>query len=413
MERNVNKKEILLLTITGQDKPGLTTGISEILSEYKADILDIGQAVIHNSLSLGMLIEVDASKTSSILKDVLYKSYDLDISVKFSPITPGEYEHWVRQQAKGRYIVSILSRRITAKQISAVTDIIYRQGLNIDIINRLTGRVPLAPSINHSRACVEFSVRGVPKDEETMKSEFFHLTQKIEADISFQHDDIYRRNRRLVCFDMDSTLIRGECIVELAKRHGVGDEVHAVTESAMRGEIDFKESFARRVALLKGLDVRVMQDIADHLEISEGAERLIRTLKDFGYKIAVLSGGFTFFARHLQKRLGIDYIFANELEIEDGKLTGRYLGEVVDGEKKAQLMKVIAQMEQIRMEQVIAVGDGANDLPMINAAGLGIAFQAKPLVKQNARHAISTIGLDGILYLLGYRDRHLMQDSDH
>ncbi|MBN2780697.1 MAG: phosphoserine phosphatase SerB [Candidatus Marinimicrobia bacterium] len=405
----MSKREVLLLTITGQDKPGLTTSITEILSEYKADILDIGQAVIHNSLSLGMLVEIEDIHTSNILKDLLYKSYDLDISVKFNPVHSQDYRDWVKQQGKGRYIVSMLSRRITAKQIAAVTNIIYKQGLNIDIINRLTGRVPLDPEKNNSKACVEFSVRGIPADEEKMKSEFYNLTQDIEADIAFQHDDIYRKNRRLVCFDMDSTLIQAECIVELAKRHGVGKEVHEVTEAAMRGELDFKESFTKRVALLKGLDVSVMQEIADELVITEGAERLIGSLKAFGYKIAVLSGGFTFFARELQKKLGIDYIYANDLEVADGKLTGNYLGDVVDGERKAQLMKLIAQMEHIQLEQVIAVGDGANDLPMINAAGLGIAFHAKPLVQQNARHAISTVGLDGILYLLGYRDRHLAQ----
>ncbi len=407
----MNKKEILLLTISGQDKPGLTSTITEILSEYNANILDIGQAVIHNSLSLGMLVEVGDMETSNILKDVLYKSYDLDITVKFSPVPVKEYSDWVNRQGKGRYIITMLSRKISAKQISALTRIIFEQGLNIDTINRLTGRVALDPDPHkNTTACIEFSVRGIPKNEEQMKTDFFNLTQSIDVDISFQHDDIYRKNRRLVCFDMDSTLILQECIVELAKRHGVGEEVHAITEAAMRGEIDFKESFTRRVALLKGLDVSLMRDIAEHLEITEGAKRLISTLKSFGYKIAVLSGGFTFFAEYLKKELDIDYVYANELEAVDGKLTGKYIGEVVDGEKKAQLMKLIAQMEHIRLEQVIAVGDGANDLPMINAAGLGIAFHAKPLVRQNARHAISTIGLDGILYLLGYRDRHLKND---
>ncbi|MBW6458420.1 MAG: phosphoserine phosphatase SerB [FCB group bacterium] len=408
----MEKKEILLLTISGQDKPGLTSTITEILSEYNANILDIGQAVIHNSLSLGMLVEIGDMETSNILKDVLYKSYDLDITVKFSPVAVREYSDWVNRQGKGRYIITMLSRKISAKQISALTRIIFEQGLNIDTINRLTGRVPVESDTGkNSTACIEFSVRGIPKNEEQMKTDFFNLAQSIDVDISFQHDDIYRKNRRLVCFDMDSTLIREECIVELAKRHGVWDEVHAITEAAMRGEIDFKESFTRRVALLKGLDVSIMQDIAEHLEITEGAKRLISTLKSFGYKIAVLSGGFTFFAEHLKKELDIDYVYANELEVVDGKLSGMYLGEVVDGEKKAQLMKLIAQMEHIKLEQVIAVGDGANDLPMINAAGLGIAFHAKPLVRQNARHAISTIGLDGILYLLGYRDRHLRNSA--
>lgn len=403
----MEKKEILLLTVSGQDKPGLTTGITEILSGYNANILDIGQAVIHNSLSLGMLVEVEEVKTSSILKDVLYRSHDLDISVKFSPVQTGRYKEWVDQQAKGRYIVTVLSRRISAEQIAKITKIIYRQGLNIDIINRLTGRIPLNENAEKTKACIEFSVRGKPENEKKMKADFFHLAQVTDADISFQHDDVYRKNRRLVCFDMDSTLIQTECIVELAKRHGVGDKVRAITESAMRGEIDFKESFTRRLALLKGLDVSVMQDIAENLPVAEGAERLISTLKDFGYKVAVLSGGFMYFGRCLQKKLNIDYVYANELEIVNGKLSGRYLGDIVDGEKKAQLLRLIAQMENIKLEQVIAVGDGANDLPMINAAGLGIAYHAKPLVRKNAGHAISTIGLDGILYLLGYRDRHL------
>jgi phosphoserine phosphatase len=403
----VNQKEILLLTISGQDKPGLTTTITEILSEYEANILDIGQAVIHNSLSLGMLVEVEEEKTPSILKDVLYKSYDLEITVKFSPIGSETYEEWVNQQAKGRYIVTMFSRKISAEHISKITHIIYKQGLNIDLINRLTGRIPLNGQNENTKACVEFSVRGKPKNEKKMKADFFDLANTTDVDIAFQHDDVYRKNRRLVCFDMDSTLIQTECIVELAKRHGVGEKVHDITEAAMRGELDFNQSFKKRVSLLEGLDESVMQDIAENLPITEGAERLISTLKDLGYKVAVLSGGFTYFGNYLQKKLGINYVYANDLEIVDGKLTGKHVGEIVNGEKKAQLMKLLAQMEGIKLEQVIAVGDGANDLPMINAAGLGIAFHAKPLVKESATHSISTIGLDGILYLLGYRDRHL------
>lgn len=403
----MKRKEILLITINGEDKPGLTTSITEVLSEYNANILDIGQAVIHNSLSLGMLVEVEEENTSNILKDVLYKSYDLDIKVRFSPIPEENYEEWVNQQAKGRYVVTMFSRNITAESISKITNIIYKQGLNIDIINRLTGRMPLNGDSKPNKACIEFSVRGKPKNEKKMKDDFFTLANTTEVDIAYQRDDMYRKNRRLVCFDMDSTLIQAECIVELAKRHGVGEQVHDITEAAMRGELDFNQSFKKRVALLKGLDESVMKDIAENLPITEGAERLISTLKDLGYKVAVLSGGFMYFGRYLQKKLNIDYIYANDLEIEDGKLTGRHLGEIVNGEKKAQLMKLLAQMEGISMEQVIAVGDGANDLPMINAAGLGIAFHAKPVVKECANHSISTIGLDGILYLLGYRDRHL------
>ena len=404
----MKQKEILLITINGEDKPGLTTSITEVLSEYNANILDIGQAVIHNSLSLGMLVEVEDINTSSILKDVLYKSYDLDIKVRFSPISDEKYDDWVNQQVKDRYIVTMFSRKISADHIAEITNIIYKQGLNIDLINRLTGRIPLNHNGTSTKACIEFSVRGKPKNETKMKDEFFQLANSTDVDIAFQRDDVYRKNRRLVCFDMDSTLIQAECIVELAKRHGVGDKVHEITEAAMRGELDFNQSFKKRVGLLKGLDESVMRDIAENLPITEGAERLISTLKDLGYKVAVLSGGFMYFGRYLKEKLGIDYVYANDLEIDDeGKLTGKHLGEIVNGEKKAQLMKLLAQMEGIKMEQVIAVGDGANDLPMINAAGLGVAFHAKPLVKESASHSISTIGLDGILYLLGYRDRHL------
>ncbi|MFA6618818.1 MAG: phosphoserine phosphatase SerB [Candidatus Neomarinimicrobiota bacterium] len=401
------QKEILLLTISGEDKPGLTSSITQILSEYKANVLDIGQAVIHNSLSLGILLEVEEENTSNILKDLLYRSHDLDIKVRFSPIPEEDYNEWVNRQAKGRYVVTMFSRKIAAEHISKITSIIYKQGLNIDLINRLTGRIPLNGKDKNKQACVEFSVRGKPKNEKKMKAEFFNLANSTDVDIAFQRDDVYRKNRRLVCFDMDSTLIQAECIVELAKRHGVGEQVHEITEAAMRGELDFNQSFRKRISLLKGLDESVMKDIAENLPITEGAERLISTLKDLGYKVAVLSGGFTYFGKYLQKKLDIDYVYANELEIVDAKLTGKHIGDIVNGEKKAELVKFLAQMEGIKMEQVIAVGDGANDLPMINAAGLGVAFHAKPLVKENANHSISTIGLDGILYLLGYRDRHL------
>jgi phosphoserine phosphatase len=399
--------DVILLTITGEDKPGVTSSMTHILSQHHVTVLDIGQAVIHNHLSLGMLIELPIEAESSpVLKELLFKAYELGIQIRFDPVDAKEYTNWVHSQGKNRFIISLLARKVTGEHISKVTEIIYEQGLNIDIINRLTGRIPLRGD-KPTRACVEFSVRGTPRDTETMKTAFYNLSRTIDADISFQKDDIYRRSRRLVCFDMDSTLIQAEVIVELAKAHGVGEEVHKITEAAMRGELDFNESFKRRIALLKGLDVSVMEKIAENLPLTEGAERLLSTLNRCGYKTAILSGGFTFFGEYLQKKFDINYVFANELEIRDGKLTGQHLGDIVNGSRKAELLKLIAQMEGIHREQVIAVGDGANDLPMINAAGLGIAFHAKPVVRENAGHAISTIGLDGILYLLGFRDRML------
>jgi phosphoserine phosphatase len=406
----MKQREIILLNITGEDKPGVTSTLTHILSAYDVNILDIGQAVIHDQLSLGILFELpEESESSPVLKDLLFKAYEAGIKAKFTPISEENYKHWVSLQGKDRYIITLIARKISAKQISMLSDIIFGQGLNIDSITRLTGRVPLGEDVpgKPTKACIQFSVRGIPVDQARMRSDFMDISREIGADIAFQIDNIYRRNRRLVCFDMDSTLIQTEVIVELARRAGVGDEVEKITEAAMRGELDFNESFRKRISLLKGLSENVMQEIAENLPITEGAERLFHTLKKYGFKTAILSGGFNFFGKHLQRKFEIDYVFANELEIIDGQLTGRHLGEIVNGESKAEWLKKIAFKEDIHLEQVVAVGDGANDLPMINIAGLGIAFHAKPKVQENAKHTISTIGLDAILYLMGFRDREI------
>ena len=400
-------EELILLNINGTDRLGVTAKLTEILAQNNANILDIGQADIHNNLSLGILIQCDASTSGEILKELLFKSYELGVNIRFKPISPEDYSKWVSMQGRNRYIVTILGRKLTAKQIAGVSRIIAEQDMNIDDIKRLTGRIPLDENERTPKASVEFSVRGTPKDKEKTTADFLKLATELQVDISFQEDSMYRRMRRLICFDMDSTLIETEVIDELAIRAGVGDEVKAITESAMRGEIDFTESFRRRCALLKGLDVSVMQEIAENLPITEGADRLMRVLKKVGFKIAILSGGFTYFGNYLKQKFGIDYVYANELEVIDGKLTGRYLGEVVDGKRKAELLRLIAQVENVDIRQTVAVGDGANDLPMISIAGLGIAFHAKPKVKATAEQSISTIGLDGILYFLGYKDSYL------
>lgn len=346
--------------------------------------------------------------TSRHRKNLLFKATELGVNIEFEPIGDEEYEKWVDRQGKNRYILTIIGRGLSASQIAAATDVVTRQELNIDAIRRLTGRQSIVHPQKNMRACVEFSLRGNPRDREEMQRELMRLSQEKEMDFSFQKDDMYRRMRRLICFDMDSTLIQAECIDELARRNGVYDEVAAITASAMRGEIDFKESFTRRVALLKGLDASVMAEIVDEMPITEGTDRLMRVLKTYGYKIAILSGGFTYFGEALQRRYGIDYVYANELEVgEDGKLTGRYLGEIVDGKRKAELLRLIAQVEKVNLAQTIAVGDGANDLPMISEAGLGIAFHAKPRVQANAPQNLKTIGLDGVLYFLGFKDSYL------
>lgn len=408
MNESGEMEEQILISITGQDRPGLTASVMSILAKYGAQVLDIGQADIHSKLSLGILMRLDEVHSGQVMKELLFKATELGVNIAFSPISDEEYEHWVNQQGKNRYILTVIGRSLSARQIAATTKIIAEQGLNIDSILRLTGRMSIRRPERNVRACIEFSLRGNPADRASLQTELMNMSQEMAVDFSFQHDDMYRRMRRLICFDMDSTLIQTECIDELAQRAGVGDQVKDITARAMRGEIDFKESFKERVALLKGLDVSVMKEIAEQLPITEGTDRLMSVLKTCGYKIAILSGGFTYFGEYLQRKYGIDYVYANELEIdEEGKLTGNYVGEIVDGHRKAELLKLIAQVEKVNLAQTIAVGDGANDLPMISEAGLGIAFHAKPRVVANARQSINTMGIDGILYFLGFKDSYL------
>ncbi|MEG2402376.1 MAG: phosphoserine phosphatase SerB [Muribaculaceae bacterium] len=405
MTKKKAELELILINISGQDRPGVTSALTEILAKYDAQILDVGQADIHHTLALGILFKTDSLKSGDILKELLFKAYEMSVKIRFSPVAVDEYTNWVKLQGKNRYIITILGRKLTAVQIAAVTKIICQQDLNIDGIQRLTGRMPLIEKEQpQSKSCVEFSVRGTPKDKNKMQLDFMTLANDLEFDISLQEDTMYRRCRRLVCFDMDSTLIETEVIDELAMRAGVGDKVKAITESAMRGEIDFSESFRERVALLKGLDEGVLKEIAENLPITEGVDRMMEVLKRAGFKTAILSGGFTYFGNYLKQKFGIDYVYANELEIENGKLTGRYVGDIIDGKRKAELLKLIAQVENVNIAQTIAVGDGANDLPMLSTAGLGIAFHAKPKVKANAGQSISTIGIDGVLYFIGFKD---------
>jgi phosphoserine phosphatase len=403
--------ELVLIRVSGTDKPGLTANITAILAQYKVTILDIGQAEIHDSLSLGILAAIPTTAESApVLKDVLFKAHALGLTVSFTPVDSDSYEHWVSGQGKDRHIITLLARAISAEHIARITAIVAKHGLNIDNITRLTGRVPLEEELDSSiptRACVEFSVRG-DANQGLLREEFLAVSNDLNVDIAVQEDNVYRRNRRLVAFDMDSTLIEAEVIDELAAAAGVGEQVAEITERAMRGELDFTESFHERVALLKGLSGDVLQEIAERLPVTEGAERLIRNLNSLGYTTVILSGGFNYFGNYLKEKLGIDYVFANELDMEDGIVTGKVTGTVVDGNRKAQLLREIAEKEGIRLEQTIAVGDGANDLPMLSIAGLGIAFRAKPLVQESAKQSISTLGLDGVLYLLGYRDRDIV-----
>ncbi|TWU51910.1 phosphoserine phosphatase SerB [Rubripirellula reticaptiva] len=403
-----SKVSLVLLRFTGEDRPGLTASLSELLASFGCLIIDINQAVIHQSLLLGVLVQIPAEQDPDrVIEAMQDRGESLGLRCKPRHIHDGDYDAWVDRQGKSRFILTLLSRAVTAEQFSAVSSMLAQQGLNIDVITRLSGRPPRIPTSKLTRACVEFSIRGEPRDKNQLKASLLELSSSLELDLAWQRDDAFRRNRRVVAFDMDSTLLQAEVIDELAKEAGVGDEVIAITEAAMRGEIDFDESLRQRVSKLAGLSESVLPIIAERLELTEGAERLLTSLRRFGYRTAILSGGFSYFGEYLKKRLKIDYVYANELEIVDGKLTGRVTGEIVNAQRKAELLQSLADAEGVDRKQLIAIGDGANDLPMLARAGLGIAFHAKPIVRQSAEHQMSTLGLDAVLYLLGVRDRDL------
>lgn len=400
-------EEVILINVSGQDKPGLMSLLMETLASYDAHILDIGQAVIHEDLALGLLVRVDESQAGAITKEVMFRANEAGSTIRISTVSDQNYRLWLEASGKTRYILTLLAAGSGSAPLHAVSKLTHRFGLNIDTVRRLSDRGETAARGDGSRLCVEMRLRGKLADLAEVESQLMQAAEALDFDFSLQEDTVFRRNRRLVAFDMDSTLITEEVIDELAAEHGVGEQVSVITAQAMAGEIDFKESFRRRAALLRGMPLSVLRQVANRVQLNSGADRLVAALQHFGYKTAVISGGFQYVGEHLQQKLGIDYVFANSLEVKDGVMTGEVSGEIVDAQRKAQLLRETAANEGIALQQTIAIGDGANDLPMLSTAGLGVAFHAKQVVRETARHAISNFGLDAVLYLIGFSDRDI------
>lgn len=329
-------------------------------------------------------------------------AHEIDLTVSFKTMSLIPSEQWLSEVQNAHYIVTVLAPELTTADVDAVSQLLAEQGLTIKNKARLTGLpVSVAQENLAARACVQLTLTGQLADAQLTRQAILALSQQRQIDIALQTSAVYCQPRGLICFDMDSTLIGQEVIDELAKEAGVGEKVAEITERAMQGELDFQASFRARVALLKGMDASVLASIAERLTINEGAAHLISTLKAKGYRTAILSGGFQYFAEYLQAKLGLDEVHANVLDIQDGRVTGEVTGDIMDGARKALFLGKIAEQMGLSLEQTVAVGDGANDLPMLGLAGLGVAYHAKPLVRQTAQQAISNVGLDGVLYLLG------------
>jgi phosphoserine phosphatase len=391
-----DKKNRVLVTVTGPDRTGVTALLTGILAEQGAQLYDIEQVVVQGQLTLCLLVGLP--RTRDVLKELLFAAKELKMELDFQPVE-NDPPNALPSDSGRRYVITAIGPSLGAPHLHAIASALAAVGANIEKISRLS---------EATLASVEIHTLLPPvRDADALKRTLLSVATGAGFDVSLQRESLYRRSKRLVVMDMDSTLIRIEVIDELARAAGVVDRVSRITERAMQGEMDYDQSLRERVELLKGLDVKVLDRIAAELPLTEGAETLVRVLKRLGYSIAIISGGFSRAAEALKRRLNIDYAYSNNLEIADGKLTGRVVGPIVNAQRKAELLETIAQAEGILLDQVIAVGDGANDALMLERAGLGIAFRAKPKLRESADTSISASGLDAILYLLGISGREV------
>lgn len=380
-----------LITVSGPDHAGITSNLMDILVQTKTNILDMGQAVTHGLLSLSFLIELDQHDDQHpVLKELLFATKSKNLELAYQQIDRAHPKQFDGE----KFVLHCISQKnLGAEFLRDLSTLLAELNINIHRIENMGNE--------DFKALEMITTISQDIDLSIVKEKLLNTSSHHAVDIAFLKDNVFRRSKRLIVFDMDSTLIQTEVIDEIAGLMNVKDKVGEITERAMNGEVDFDQALKERVALLKGLEVSQMKEILDNLPLTPGTEKFIETVKNLGYKTALISGGFSYFADALKEKLGIDYAFSNELQIANGKLTGKVEGAIINSSQKALLLKMIAQQEKISLEQVVAIGDGANDLPMLSTAGLGIAFHAKDIVRKKADHHMSHGPMTTILYFLG------------
>ncbi|PIV20628.1 MAG: phosphoserine phosphatase SerB [Deltaproteobacteria bacterium CG03_land_8_20_14_0_80_45_14] len=389
------KRDFVMVTVSGPDQPGITSAFSKILVDNQVEIVDIEQASLQDFLGLSFLLDMSGAKQSKdgVLKDLLFEASRLRLTLNFRLFSEKE------MKARNNKNLFVLTYFGDTRALLEISNILAEENANIEMISNLT---------RHCASCVELTidVNGV-KNLSHLKERVLAKSHELNIDLALQKMEAYRKNKRLVFFDMDSTLVDMELIDEMAHRAGVFKEVSRITEKARRGDIDFEEALIQRVALLKGLKVEELERIRNKMKLSAGAEDLVETLKGLGYKLGLVSGGFDYFANFLKERLGLDFSFANQLEIKNGALTGKVLGKIVDNTYKAKIVNMVSSEEGVLLDQTVAIGDGANDVLMLGQAGLGIAYNAKEKLERAANMSLGRARLKNILYILGISEEEM------
>ena len=398
--RTAKRKDYYVISITGRDRPGITSAFARILKESQVRILDVEQATLQDILALSFLVDLSSGRVTpqEALKDLLYQAKQMALNLDFRLFPP---EEMIVRQSRYLYTLTCISSQPMTDVLARIAPILAEHNINIVTIRCLAERL---------FACIEMVVDAShSKPKERIKQEILAAAGSLGIDLAVQRENLFRRSKRLLVFDMDRTLVAQHTMNELAKRKGVEKEVERLTEQALSGVIDYRKSLEKRVALLRGLTRRQLMEVARGMSLNQGVERLLKVVQRLGYKVALISGGIDFFTSYIKQKLQLDYAFGNTLQMKNGRATGKLQGKIIDAAAKARILNELALREKIHPEQVVAIGDGVNDVLMLSQAGLGIAYHAKPVVAERADARISEGAMLSILYLLGISERDLAE----